>query len=120
MPKTSKKMTGLSLSLCVAQIARGDVDEANVLKIVAATKASDLETFERVLDHYCRNYWVEFPEKAREIAMRFWDKNLIDQPRTRDEPCHYIGDGKWMDEENNTFEIRDGKRLYSGKKLRVW
>jgi hypothetical protein len=119
MPKNDK-MIGLSLSLCVSQIARGEVKEEDVEKIIAATNAPDLATFEEVIASYCETYWHDYPEKAREIAMRFWNNGNVDQPRTRGEDCHYIGAGKWMDHEQNTFHYVDGKRQYSGEKLRAW
>jgi len=117
---TNDKMIGLSLSLCVSQIARGEVKEKNVEKIIAATNAPDLATFEEVLASYCKTYWHDYSEKAREIAMRFWNNGKIDQPRTRGEAVYFIGDGKWMDADQNTFHIVDGQRRYSGNKLRTW
>jgi hypothetical protein len=119
MPKNDS-MIGLSLSLCVSQIARGEVKEADVVKIIAATNAPDLATFKEVLAGYSESYWSEFPDQARAIAMRFWDNGKLDQPRTRGEQCHFIGDGNWMDNDQNTFRYVEGKRQYSGEKLHAW
>jgi hypothetical protein len=74
-------MIGLSLSLCVFDIASGYVKYDDVEKIIAGTKIESESDLEEVLDHYSQVLWADFPEKACEIARRLWNENKVDQPR---------------------------------------
>lgn len=87
-------MIGLSLSFCVKDIASGKVLEKDVEKIIAGTKCPNREVFETVLNSYLESYWHDFPEAA-DIARRFWDRGLIEQPRVNGEEAPEIYRGHW-------------------------
>ena len=87
-------MVGLSLSLCVSDIARGAVPEGLVEKIVASTKFSNAKEFEQVLKQYSESYWRDLPE-AVEIARRFYSAGKIEQPRLFGHQAHNIARGHW-------------------------
>ncbi len=85
---------GLSVSFCFRDIARGDVKEEDVKGIIAGTRCATREIFETVLEQYLESYWRDYPEAAN-IARRFWDKGLIDQPRVRGEDAPLLVRGHW-------------------------
>jgi hypothetical protein len=87
--------TGYSISSCCRDIATGKVGEADVEKIVAGTRCDSKEIFETVLGQYLETYWKDTPEAAN-IARRFWDKGMIDQPRVRGEDAPNIANGHWL------------------------
>ena len=90
------KKTGLSLSFCVADIARGKVKESDVEKIVAATAAGTDDEWAELLDGYCNVYWRDFPRKAKAIANRLRRKGKIEQPRLQGARARNIAAGHWL------------------------
>lgn len=88
--------TGLSLSFCVADIARDKVKESDVEKIVAATAAGTDDEWAELLNSYCKVYWREFPRKAKAIANRLRREGKIEQPRLQGTPAHNIANGHWL------------------------
>jgi hypothetical protein len=88
------KKVGLSVSFCFRDIARGDIKEEDVKRIIAGTRCDTREIFEIVIERYLESYWKEYPEAA-DIARRFWDRGLIDQPRVRGEDAPNIAKGHW-------------------------
>lgn len=87
-------MIGLSLSLCVSEIARGLVPEDQVEKIIASTYVTSAEEFEQLVEQYCTVYWRDLPE-APNIARRFFAAGKIEQPRLLGLPAHNISRGHW-------------------------
>lgn len=90
-------MIGYSLSLCVADIAKGLVSESDVEQIVAGTKIETLAQLDEVLTTYRDFYWYDLPE-ASAIAVRLWNAGKVVQPRLSGAESHYIGttlDGRW-------------------------
>ena len=85
---------GLSVSFCCRDIAKNKAREEFVEKIIAGTMCDNREIFETVLEQYLETYWKDCPEAAN-IARRFWDKGLIDQPRTRGEDAPLLVRGHW-------------------------
>lgn len=75
---------GLSLSLCVRDIASGAVNEADVTVIVANTCATSYAIFERVLEQYSQIYWSKFAPEACSIAKSLYISGRIVQPRVED------------------------------------
>jgi hypothetical protein len=86
-------LTGYSLSLCISDILRGSVKEAEVAKIVAGTKAPTRDEFLGLIESYGSSYWHSDPERGKEIALRFYDSGKIDQPRTRGEMFTNLAQG---------------------------
>lgn len=91
---------GLSLSFCVADICRGTIQEADVVRIIANTNAPDEESMLAVVRQYQQSYWSEFPEQAAEVVERLLAAGKIDQPRTRGQQTHTVDSGHWMDEDH--------------------
>lgn len=86
-------LTGYSLSLCISDILRGTVAEAEVSKIVTSTCAPTREKFLDVIESYGTSYWLKNPALGKEIALRFYDAGKIDQPRTRGEAFTSLAQG---------------------------
>ena len=88
-------MIGLSLSFCIKDIAGGWVAEAEVEKIISNTACHNDREFEEVLVSYSQTYWHGLP-RAVEIARRFWERGLIEQPRLTGLEAHNIAHGHWV------------------------
>lgn len=95
-----KRLIGLSLSMCVADIASGKVSESDVTKIVASTRFATPEDFEDVLSTYSKLYWKRYPEAAG-IARRLHELGLIDQPRLRGERSNTATHDYWRLEDGD-------------------
>ena len=76
-------MIGLSLSSCVLDILRGEVQLGEVSKIIAGTKISNDDEWRYVMEKYSKTYWYKDPEKAVRIAEQLRDQGKIEQPRVR-------------------------------------
>jgi hypothetical protein len=100
-----KKLTGLSLSMCVKDICKGKVSLEEVDAIIAGTRIMDQEDWNYVLERYCLSYWYEFQEKAKEVANYLRDNNMFQQPRAEGYRCHNISHGWWLDEKGNQIQI---------------
>lgn len=87
-------MIGLSLSLCVSDIARGKVKEEDVECIISSTKMRTQEDVDKVLKQYSKTYWENLPG-AIGIARRI----PCYQPRLYGAPGHSVGGGIWIDNE---------------------
>jgi len=73
-------MIGLSLSMCVSDIADGIVLESDVKKIVADTCAYNPELLDKLMSDYNFQYWKSKPN-AEQIARRMFTSGKIEQPR---------------------------------------
>ena len=91
------KKIGLSLSMCVKDIAEGKVSFDEVAVIVAATCARDAHGWERLMDGYGRTAWRDLPTVPFIVArLRAFGK--IVQPRIYDpDHSHSISKGWWID-----------------------
>lgn len=78
-------MIGLSLGLCVADIASGYVDELDVEKIIANTCAYNDERIDKLIAGYNEGYWFDLPQ-AESIARRLFAQGKVEQPRADDKP----------------------------------
>lgn len=114
-------LIGLSLGTCIACICNGIVREEDVDKIYTGTLANTREEFVIITTMgYARSLWVEYPEKAVEIALRFWDSGKIDQPRVYNDVQFSCEDGFWMDENQIVLNYDDNRNLIStGKKVKL-
>lgn len=83
-------LTGMSLSFCVLDIARGAVAEGSVKKIIAGTMLQSEQDIAAALENYQNSYWKEFPQ-ASAIAQRLFEQGKVEQPRCegRDAPSIY-------------------------------
>ena len=88
-------MRGKSLSCCVRDIAAGEVNEADVEKIVASTHIESAADMRTVLRDYRKGYWFQFPRRAMAIAIRLFRAGKVEQPRVEGGSTQYIGDGHW-------------------------
>lgn len=74
-------MIGLSISLCVPEIASGEVNIDDVTKIVAGTACRDTKAWERVIRRYRDYYWQSNPDRCEEILKELLVAGKIAQPR---------------------------------------
>jgi len=87
---------GLSLSLCVKDIASNLISYDEVEQIVAATNATTDEVWSRVFSTYAQASWCAQPEQCIQIARRLIAEGKIDQPRTRGEDYLAPDDHHWL------------------------
>ena len=88
---------GLSLSFCVRDIMRGNVQEEEVKQVIAATDAKSPAEWKKLIDDYKKIYWGGDPDKGAEIANRLFQAGKIRQPRTEGKKPHNISSGHWID-----------------------
>lgn len=88
-------MKGLSLSFCVKDIAKGNVDYDDVEYISASTKCKNLGEYQKVLAQYKEYYW-EGSLDAVGIALKLWDEGKIRQPRLTCGEANDISNGVWV------------------------
>lgn len=74
-------MIGLSVSRCVAAIARGEVEIEEVEKIVGSTTVPHQIAWALVARRYCDHEWKDFPDQATDILLRLLREGKIEQPR---------------------------------------
>lgn len=74
-------MIGLSVSLCVRDIAEGKVKFEDVEKIIGSTCCKDSEAWAGSILVYRGLNWQESPGKCTAILIRLLDAGLIKQPR---------------------------------------
>jgi len=84
---------GMSLSFCVADIARGLVNQDDVAGIIASTRSEDMED---VIEHYQKLYWENLPNAAN-IARNLFAEGKVYQPRLWGQESFNITDGHWAE-----------------------
>lgn len=89
------KYTGLSLSLCVLDLAKGVVPYDDIVLIIAGTNARCKADWDRILQSYQRNYWSKY-HWAQFIATRLIADGKIEQPRLNGERPLSINHGHWI------------------------
>lgn len=77
-------MIGLSVSLCVSDIAKGKVAFADVEKIVGGTNIQTDEKWELLIEEYLSSYWYENPDECERIFRQLLTEGKIKQPRAED------------------------------------
>ena len=91
---------GLSVSLCIADILRGRVQEDDVYAIVAGTCVRDGD-WSSVLRSYGRDYWMlaafDGYNKGAAVFRRLLDSGRIVQPRVNDQAPPTLTNGIWLD-----------------------
>lgn len=105
------KFTGLSLSLCIADILRGLVPELDVDFMLIGTTNDDDEAWLKKMDFCKKNYWQEWPEEAALVAHRLRESGRI---KAIDEcqfwGVHSVVDGHWLTEKGtqcHTGQLHD-------------
>ena len=89
-------MVGLSLSMCVRDLAEGKVRYKDVAYISTGTYAPTAQDFLSVLDTYSTTYWRDYPKKAQSIALWLWYDGKIIQPRTMGKQPLSLDNGHWQ------------------------
>ena len=111
-------LTGLSLSLCIADIINGRISESEVSRLITGTKAEDEQDFKEVIELYRKLYWSEHPDRAEEIARRFWDAGKLVQPRVKGDYAPDIRRGHWRDEDGSYIYFSMGERRVQAASLK--
>ncbi len=91
---------GLSLSLCISDVLRGNVDEAEIAGIVAATRAGTPLEMTQVIGECEDSFWQENPKMGTEIAWRLLAAGKVWQPgleADEDSQAHIVSGGIWLD-----------------------
>lgn len=93
-------MIGLSLSACVADIAKGVVQYRDVEKIISGTCAQNDDEFDALclrLSKQSHTIWYGV-DGCIEIARRLWDEGKIVQPRLDHLPPPSIAKVRWVND----------------------
>jgi len=90
-----RKLTGLSLPLCIRDIIYGIVKEEEVKVILSNTLARNDEEWQSVIKNYQTFSWREYPEKAAEICLRLLNQGKIKQPRLSGGGYQDLSNGHW-------------------------
>jgi hypothetical protein len=94
-------MIGLSVSRCVAAIARGEVKIEDVEKIIGSTTVPQPIAWLLMIPRYCEREWKDFPHEAVAILMQLVEGGKIEQPRLVTGLRPAIIDGKiWVGSES--------------------
>lgn len=100
-------MIGLSVSLCIKDIADGKFDIGDVEKIVAGTMCQKNSDWEEVIQSYRTIYWRNNPDECERILHQLLAEDKVYQPRVNGyRPPLLLGDNgltKWV---NSESEIR--------------
>jgi len=106
-------MIGLSVSLCVRDIAEGKVSINDVEKIIGGTNAQTPEDIDYLIESYKMIYWRS--SKAEEICRKLFAEGKIEQPRTEGNPPPHIANGHWVKDLSELEFFSDGGLM---KKIR--
>ena len=74
-------LEGLSLSFCIKDVIKGNIDARSISQIITSTCCSTEDEFKQVLEVYARTYWRKNPELGKALAWRLWKGGKIVQPR---------------------------------------
>ena len=96
-----ESLIGLSLSMCVLDIASGRVQEERVKKIIAGTKLGSERGTENVLQQYQNDYWRDF-SNASAIAQRLFEQGKVEQPRCAGGPAPNVCRAHWQEAATGT------------------
>jgi len=91
---------GYSLSGCVKDIVRYNIDTSNLF-LITSTRFADFERFKEAIKNYKENSWSEDYEKCEQIAIKLWEEGKIYQPRVHGLDAPGSADGRWFDESGN-------------------
>lgn len=92
---------GLSISLCIASMVRGEIPPSNVKKIIASTCCADDGVWDDVIASYKDSYWTDFPDEAEVLLRKFIKEGKVEQPRLNDNSRYpIIASGKWVASES--------------------
>lgn len=92
----TKKLIGLSLSLCIKDIITyGEIKPEMVEMLITGTRMVDDNDLEHVIGSYEGLYWSVNPQAGAELARRFWREKRIFQPRKVGKRPFPIGDGRY-------------------------
>jgi len=92
----NRKLIGLSLSFCVADIVRGIVQLQEVDKIITATAAESPAEWFQLLAQYRDMYWDFNPDECEGVVHTLMKAGKIEQPRLEGKQAHSIADGHWL------------------------
>jgi hypothetical protein len=125
-------MIGASLSFCVKHLLQAPIEVDVVIgfeklemgiskaiyrkemleigkveKIIAATRATSKEDWDRIYAQYCQTYWADNPDGCCGIADALMVEGKIKQPRVDGKECHHISYGVWYDTEKLFWQAQD-------------
>tara|TARA_Y100000310_G_scaffold281216_1_gene301549 strand:- start:451 stop:720 length:270 start_codon:yes stop_codon:yes gene_type:complete len=88
-------MIGLSISLCVAAILKGEIAEVDVEQIIGRTAARTEEDWQGVIASYREKHWSQNPDAGEAILRHLLRVGKIQQPRLEGKEAPSIADGIW-------------------------
>lgn len=127
-------MIGLSLSLCVKDLAECQNDPkhrvsvltgfkdgdpiyalrnlslSDVDKVICGTKMASAGDYEKVCDRYMRTYWKNNKLDSIMIFKLLTKMNLLEQPRVYSNQYPLLGFGRWVTHENLIVFGKERKR----------
>lgn len=101
-----KKLIGLSISLCIQKIAKGEVSLSDVAFIISGTCCKSPEDWQKVISQYTKTYWEGVEDIAVGILTILIRDGRIYQPRIYGEQAPNIAHGIWVDDVNSLAKYR--------------
>jgi len=92
--RKSRRLVGLSISFCIKDICREEVQPEEVIFIVGDCRVENESDWNWLLQYYSKTYWNKFPTKAVEVA-----NNLRKEGRLRFSNKKFeinIANGHWI------------------------
>lgn len=99
-------MLGLSISLCIQKIAKGEVDLGDVKLIIGGSCCRTPEDWQLLISQYNKSYWVGIEDLAVGILTILIRDGRIYQPRVHGEPAPNISKGIWVEDELSLSKFR--------------
>lgn len=99
-------MIGLSISMCIQKIAKGEVNLSDVKMIFAGTCCRTPEDWQHLITQYNKTYWLGIEDLAVGILTILIRDGRIYQPRIYGEQAPNISKGIWVEDENSLSKFR--------------
>lgn len=95
-PVGSVQIRGLSLSACVRDIVKREVNILDVGLITVGTNCQTEQTWDEMIEEYKRIYWRDFPDEAQEVVNLLLFAGKIEQPACHGGARPDLSNGHWV------------------------
>ncbi len=92
----AEQKIGLSLSMCIGDVIAGQIDEADIHGIVAATAVETPEDINKLMANYRQLYWGDNPDMGEELARQMLADGRVYQPRLEGKPAPKPVPLRWL------------------------
>lgn len=82
--------------MCIGDVIAGQVSEAEIHGIVAATAAETPEDIDKLMADYKEFYWRDNPDMGEDLARRMLEDGRVYQPRLEGKPAPSPVPLRWL------------------------